>query len=195
MKEEQIYLEYVSLEELQGAPRNPKDHDIGALHESIKRFDFVAPFIINENTGRLVVGHGRLRVLQQMKANGMEPPGHIVKKGESWQVPVIKGIYFRNEKEAEAYLLADNRLTELGSWHQDQLVQVLSDLAVDEKDLIGVGWDSNDIDAMLANDKIQYKEEIPETFQVIVECEAESQQIELLSMLQQKGYSCRALVS
>lgn len=145
----QVYLEYMPLEKLQRAFRNPKDHDIGTLHESMKRFDFVSPLIINEETGRLVVGHGRLDALQQMKANGQKPPSRIIEKDKSWHVPVIRGVCFKDEKEAEAYILADNRLTELGAWHQDQLVQVLSDLAADEKDLIGIGWDAEDIDELI----------------------------------------------
>lgn len=149
---DKLKIEYMPIEDIRRAPRNPKDHDLGALHGSLKRFEFVSPLIINEGTGRLVVGHGRLDVLQQLKATGKKPPGRVVKKGESWLVPVVRGVEFASDEDAEAYLLADNHLGELGGWDEELLVQVLSDLAASGEEMLsGTGYDPDDIDKMLAN--------------------------------------------
>ena len=36
------------------------------IYQSIKRFGFTQPIMMNENTGKLLAGHGRLQTLQQM---------------------------------------------------------------------------------------------------------------------------------
>jgi hypothetical protein len=69
-----VRVEYMALSALLRAPRNPKNHDIGLMHESSKRFGAVEPPTINEKTGRTVAGHGRLDTLQQSKARGEKPP-------------------------------------------------------------------------------------------------------------------------
>lgn len=51
-----LRLEHVALSQLLRAPRNPKRHDLGALRQSLGRFGYVAPVIVDESTGRLVAG-------------------------------------------------------------------------------------------------------------------------------------------
>lgn len=147
----EISIEYVPLSELQRWPRNPKDHDLGELHQSIERFGYINPILVDERTEQLVAGHGRLDALQQMKASGSSAPKRVRVEGGEWFVPVIRGVEFNSDAEAEAYQLADNRLTELGGWIEEDLAGVLSDLAAEgEEMLTGVGWGLNDIDELLA---------------------------------------------
>ena len=63
-----LRVEYLDLEGLVRAPRNPKQHDLGVLQASLDRFGFVAPIILDERTGRLVAGHGRLDALEKLKS-------------------------------------------------------------------------------------------------------------------------------
>ena len=81
MDKDAIRIEYMPLDKLQRWPRNPKAHDLGALHVSINRFGFITPLIVDERTGKLAAGHGRLDALQQMKARGADPPARIVLSG------------------------------------------------------------------------------------------------------------------
>ena len=55
-----LRIEYVALADLKRHPRNPKDHDLGAISRSVNRFGFTAPVIIDERTGYLAAGHGRI---------------------------------------------------------------------------------------------------------------------------------------
>lgn len=121
---------------------------MGTLHQSIARFGFVSPIIIDERTGQLVAGHGRLDALQQMKTTGQPPPERIISKNGEWLVPVIRGVTFKDTTEAEAYALADNRLVEAGGWDEEALATVLSDLAAQDA-LQGIGWDRDDVDQIL----------------------------------------------
>ena len=144
-----LRIEYMPLSKLKRAPRNPKEHDLGMLHSSIERFGYVDPIMLDENTGRLVAGHGRLDALQQMKASGGDAPARIRADGTEWLVPVIRGIAFDDEREAEAYLVADNQATILGGWDEAVLADVLADFAEDDA-LEGMGFDGDDLDVLLA---------------------------------------------
>jgi hypothetical protein len=55
-------------------------------------------------------------------------------------VPVVRGVAFKNQKEADAYLLADNRQAELGGWDDVMLGEMLGE-QVDAMDGIGFGLD------------------------------------------------------
>jgi hypothetical protein len=143
----QAKLTYEYLDEIQPAEVNPKDHDLGAIMESMRRFGFVAPLVVNTTTGNLVVGHGRAKALQQLVEEGEQPPNRItVDKAKRWKVPVVN-VEFASDEEARAYLVADNRLTELGGWNYDELAQVLTGLG---DNLVGTGYDGEDLDDVLA---------------------------------------------
>ena len=144
-----IQVEYLPLSEIVGADINPKDHDIGQIYQSIKRFGFTQPIMMNENTGKLLAGHGRLQTLQQMKQGGEKVPNRIKEKDGEWLVPVLKGISFEDDMEAQAYLIADNRLTELGGWNTGELVDTLQELVEGGFSLDGVGYDFDDLETMV----------------------------------------------
>jgi hypothetical protein len=146
-----LWIAYLPLEGIRRAQRNPKDHDTGAIDDSMHRFGFVAPMVLNETTQRLVAGHGRLDVLRQRKAAGLPPPAHVREEDSSWMVPVVRGVRFETDEDAEAYLLADNRLSELGGWNDSLLQESLSDLAASEDGLQGTGFDEDELDRMLSN--------------------------------------------
>ncbi|MGD0289934.1 MAG: DNA methyltransferase [Candidatus Binataceae bacterium] len=140
---------YTKLGSLLRAPRNPKNHDIELIHQSFSRFGYVEPIAIDEKTGRIVAGHGRLDTLQQQKANGEKPPERIVERDGDWYVPVLRGIEFDSDTDAEAYLIASNQTTIAGGWEKAELTKLLSDLASQDGGLDGVGFDREDLDDFL----------------------------------------------
>jgi hypothetical protein len=143
-----VHIEYLPIDQLLKSPQNPKEHDIGGIHESVKRFGYVTPIVIDEATGYIIEGHGRLETLQQKKHAGNPPPTGIHEKKGSWLVPVVRGISFDGEHDAQAYLIAANRLTELGGWHDARLAEVLQDLCAHES-LAGIGYDADDLDVLM----------------------------------------------
>jgi hypothetical protein len=144
-----VRIEYVPLGSLKLHPRNPKDHDLGALAASFGRFGFVAPIIVDERSGYIAAGHGRYRALLAMKQQRQPPPARVRETGDGeWLVPVVRGVEFRDADAAAGYLVADNRLVILGGWKQDELASLLKELG--EKDaLAGTGYDGDDVDALL----------------------------------------------
>jgi ParB-like chromosome segregation protein Spo0J len=150
---DELRIEYVSLSELveRKHSRNPKDHDIGAISRSVNRFGFTAPVILDERTGYLAAGHGRIDTLAQLKAQGKQPPANVkTDKAGEWLVPVVRGHGFNSDEEVEAYLVADNRLTSLGGWNEPELVALLQDLAAEDEALLEVtGYDGDDLEQLL----------------------------------------------
>jgi hypothetical protein len=111
-----LRIEYVSLAEISGWPGNPKRHDLAGIGGSIDRWGFNDPLVRDERTGQLVEGHGRLAALEQRQRTGGPPPGHVRVDGGTWLVPVVRGVSFETEAEAEGYLLAHNQLPASGGW-------------------------------------------------------------------------------
>jgi hypothetical protein len=129
---------------LKGAARNPKRHspDIG---KSIDRFGYIEPIILNEATGRLVAGHGRIESLKARKEGGGAVPEGIKENHADWLVPVIRGKSFKDEAEAEAYLIASNQLTIGGGWLAE-----IGDILNSLPSLEGLGFEQGQIKAFKA---------------------------------------------
>ena len=154
-----VRVEYMLLDEITEADINVKDHDIGAIHESMNRFGFTSPLLMNEATMKLVAGHGRIEALNQKRQFNEPRPNNIeVDEDNNWTVPVIRGISFKDENEAQAYLLADNRLVELGGWNTDALLEELKKLSQEAEGLAGTGFDDADL-ASLSQDLDKLNEE------------------------------------
>lgn len=148
--EQQRRIEYVALSKIQGAARNPKQHAEKDIEASVGRFGFVETPVLDERTGRLVAGHGRVKVLNALKASNRAAPKGIRVDGDDWYVPVERGWASTNDSEAEAYLVASNRLTENGGWDDAGLGALLKDLRDSSEDaLAGVGFSDKDVDKLL----------------------------------------------
>jgi hypothetical protein len=143
---------YMPLDELVPATHNPKKHRLDLLRSSMDRFGFAAPVLRDERTGRLVVGHGRAETLSQMRDAGQSPPDGVqLDDAGRWLVPVVRGWASRSDAEADAYLLADNKHTELGGWDDAGLAEVLTSLAGNDFDLAELaGWTPSELEELLS---------------------------------------------
>jgi len=138
-------LTYFPLAQLQADPANPKAHALDTIGESIGRFGYVEPIVLDERTGFIVSGHGRTKALRDAKGRGEAPPEgvQIGERGE-WMVPVVGGWASRNDAEARGALIALNRTGELGGWDDEQLLAILERLSAEDS-LVGVGYDEDDL--------------------------------------------------
>lgn len=143
-------LQEVAIDLLVPYERNAKKHpdeQIEKLQASIREFGFVSPCLIDKDYN-IIAGHGRVMAAKQM---GLE------------RVPcvLIEGL---TEEQRRAYILADNRLTELGGWDMDAVKIELEDLALDDFDitLTGFDFDFADEDTEVIDDEYDAdKEDIP----------------------------------
>lgn len=169
-------IEYMPLDQIPPATRNPKSHDLAALVLSIAQFGYTDPSMLDERTGRLVGGHGRLEAVRAIRAyhegghlgarkagynlpattwetyRGIAadaaPPEGVTATDGGWLVPVVRGWSSADDAEAEALLVALNRMTELGGWDKGLLADILGDL--ERVELLDVaGYDSDDLETLL----------------------------------------------
>lgn len=143
-------IEYVSLKKLRADPRNPKAHAGEAIEHSVGRFGFVEPIVVDERTGYIASGHGRVETLTRMRVDKKAAPSgvRVTSKGD-WLVPVVKGWGSKTDAEAGAALIAFNRTTELGGWVDEALLDLLQE--IDDADGLGFGEDAlADLEASVA---------------------------------------------
>ena len=157
----EVRIEYMDLEQLKAWPRNPKAHERGLIQTSIGRFGFVDPIVLDERSGCIASGHGRVEALREMKEAGQSPPDRVVISASGdWSVPVVRGVSFKDEDSLARYAVAANRLVELGGWDDDVLVQVLERIT-DDSGLDGTGYAEDDVTALRAvldaREKLQAK--------------------------------------
>lgn len=123
------YIEYLRLDDIEGAAVNPKGHDEAGIAASIDTFGLAEVPLLDERTGRLVAGHGRIGDLRVRRDAGQPPPeGVDVDDDGAWLVPVERGWSSEDDDHAAAYLVASNRLTERGGWEMEPLAELLSSL-------------------------------------------------------------------
>ena len=126
-----VNLQEVAIDLLRPYERNAKKHpqdQVDKIIASIQEFGFVTPCIIDSDYN-LIAGHGRVQAAKEM---GLETVPCVFVEGLT-------------ETQRKAYILADNRLGELGEWDIDLVsgeLQTLKDLGFDI-DL--TGFDIDDI--------------------------------------------------
>jgi ParB-like chromosome segregation protein Spo0J len=143
---------------------------------SIKRFGFTVPVLIDPD-GEIIAGHGR--VLAARNLNLDEVP-----------VMVARGWSAAQKK---AYVIADNKLTLNGGWDKDILREEFAALQADDFDLGLTGFTPVEINRILGLDDIEPT--VHATFQILITCDSEQAQLELLEAFQARGLNCKALIA
>jgi hypothetical protein len=139
-------LTYLPLKSLRPDPANPKAHSLGTIQDSVNRFGYLEPIVVDERTGFIISGHGRTEALTSAWAENQTPPeGVTVADDGGWLVPVVTGWSSRNDAEARGALIALNRTTELGGWQDDVLLDLLSELALTDDGFTGIGYDDDSL--------------------------------------------------
>lgn len=143
-----LSIEYVPLEQIAPAVRNPKLHDLPGIVASIEEHGFADTPILDERTQRFVAGHGRCEALVHMKANGDPiPAGLILNDDNEWCLPIQRGWASRSDAHAEAFIIAHNRLAEAGGWNDTMLAEMLHDVnAYDPALFDGIGYTAEEMD-------------------------------------------------
>lgn len=148
-----IRIEYESLRALAAKPAklNPKSHHIAGIASAFAAVGFVDPPILDERTGRLVHGHGRVETLLAGLDAGEQPPERVelAPGGDDWLVPVVRGVAFANDKAAGAYAIGANQLTIAGGFDEAMLAEVLASIK-GSAEARATGMTAEEIDALIS---------------------------------------------
>lgn len=185
-------------------PNNEKTHDLPDIMASIRRHGFTTPAEIDERTGLLGAGHGRVEALATMCEAREERPRRIGFDSETgeWLVPLLRdALDTDDDLDAADYRITANRLTEKGGWDPGRLTATLSELRAANR-LEGTGFTAPDLDALLASMPRQHPALAPDQSErlitrrsVLVEVADDRAQRELIDRLTKDGLKCRALNS
>jgi hypothetical protein len=133
-----LKVEYVSPDTLSAFAGNARTHSekqVGQIAESIRKFGFVNPILVDD-AGGVIAGHGRLMAAGLLAMD---------------MVPVIR-ITHLSERERRALVLADNKIALNAGWDLSKLSDELSALVEMDFNLELTGFDEHEIDALLRDD-------------------------------------------
>lgn len=159
--------------------KNPRKNAdaVKYVRASIEKFGFKQPIVIDSN--RVIIsGHTRL---EAAKSLGMD------------EVPCIVADDL-TEAQAKALRLADNKVAEFSEWEMNLLGGELGELAeISDIDMGDFGFDLTDLDNIGMDDDENAEKgvNLSDTYQIIVECESETEQQEFFEKLSGEGYRCR----
>jgi DNA modification methylase len=132
-----LEITYLQTTSLKPDPRNPRVHSdkqVRQIARSIESFGFNVPLLIDDEQ-KVIAGHGRLLAARRLGWN---------------TVPAIR-LSHLTESQRMAFLIADNKLTENGSWDERMLgeqLKILSELELDF-DLETIGFEVPEIDLFI----------------------------------------------
>lgn len=107
----------------------PGDAEYEKLKRSVETFGYVEPIIWNEQTGQIVGGHQRLKVMQDLNYKEIDC--------------VIISI---DEDQEKALNVALNKIS--GSWDEDKLMSLMTDLEGSDFDVSLTGFDVDELDEL-----------------------------------------------
>ena len=122
---------------LQPHPNNSRIHKpehVRRIMNSIRQWGFTIPVLLDDRH-MILAGHGRVRAAQELKLK---------------KVPCIVASDWSDEQK-RAYLIADNRLTEVGEWDESNLAAELSALADLDFDISILGISDPEINRLHAS--------------------------------------------
>jgi DNA modification methylase len=134
-----IAVVYRAIDALGPDPRNARIHSkrqIRQIAASIREFGFNVPVLVDADL-KVIAGHGRLLACKEL----------------GWrEVPTI-GLDHLSEAQARAFMIADNRLTEIARWDDRLLAEQLKELSLLDLDfsIELTGFEMGEIDLRIAS--------------------------------------------
>jgi DNA modification methylase len=134
-----LFVTYWPIEELKPDPANPRSHSkkqIRQIAKSIREFGFNTPVLIDRN-GTVICGHGRLLACRELRMT---------------EVPTVC-LDHLTPAQTRAFMIADNRLTEIATWDDRLLAEQLKELSLLELDFSVelTGFEMGEIDLRIAS--------------------------------------------
>lgn len=128
-------VEQIPISSLRSYERNARSHSkkqIRALAKSIATFGFCAPILIDDDNG-VIAGHARVAAAKKLGLLG---------------VPAIR-LSHLSEPQKRAYIITDNRLSEMANWDKEVLATELQGLIDVGFEIEVTGFEAAQVDLLL----------------------------------------------
>jgi ParB-like chromosome segregation protein Spo0J len=135
----ELRIVYRRIDDLKPDPANPRRHtrkQVRQIAESIKAFGFNVPILIDRD-GNIIAGHGRWLAGREFGIT---------------EVPTLC-LDHLTPAQARAFMIADNRLTEISVWDDRLLARQLKELSLVglDFDIEVTGFEMGEIDLRIAS--------------------------------------------
>ena len=122
----------VPIDEIQPHPRNVREGDVGAIAQSLEQHGQYLPVTVQESTGNILRGNHTWRAMKSL----------------GWTSCAAQYIDV-DDDTALRIMLVDNRTNDLATYNDPALAELLIELAGSELELLGTGFDRDDLDVLL----------------------------------------------
>ena len=176
-------------------PRKINAKQLAVLKKSMAEFGDLSGIVVNSRTGNMIGGHQRIKNLDPewpIKKNpeaddtGTIALGHVK---TPWGQILYREVDWDPTKEKAANLAANKHG---GEWDLPKLEIILNELKDLDFDLELTGFN---FDQPKGPDDNLPDPQIDEKFMIVIDCDSEGQQVELLTRFQEEGLQCKALIS
>lgn len=182
--------------------KNPRKHtpeQVEKILQLMLTHGWTMPPLIDE-AGGLIAGHGRdmaaelaeQRGLTLRMANGTPIPAGTI--------PVMSAVGW-TDAQKRAYVIADNKLTEIAGWDDDLLKAELLALQAADFDIASIGFAEKELVTFLANTNGDDgggeppESKYSEQYGVIVLCKDEAEQQATYEALMAEGRNCKVVTT
>ena len=131
----------VEINTVHSHPRNVRQGDIGAISTSLTAHGQYKPILVQSSTNFIIAGNHTWKAAQHL----------------GWTEIAVQYLDVDDDK-ALRILLADNRATDLATYDEHALAQVLSEYAR-TYDMTGLLWDQDDLDDLLRREQFRLSEQ------------------------------------
>ena len=100
------------------------------------------------------------------------------------------------EEEKRAYVIADNQLALNAGWDMETLTSEILALSDADFDMSVLGFDETQLSDFLGlgSESTDQSDGLQSSWAIILDCEGEAHQVELLEEFESRGLKCRALI-
>ena len=180
----------VPIAELVPDPTNPVRHNeknLAAIRGSLAKFGQRLPVVVRSEGMIVEKGNGVVEAARQL----------------GW-THIARVLVDDDNVTATSFAIADNRCSDLHRWDEDVMEQLIRDVDSGNEDLQQMYADlAKDLGIAIveagaageSDETPPEPAELPDKYQIIVTCEDESMQAELLERLSKEGLECRALIA
>lgn len=122
----------ISIDEVTTHPRNVRQGDIGAISQSLQAHGQYRPITYQKSTGHILAGNHTWKAAKSL----------------GWK-EIIASAIDCDDEQALRILLADNRSSDLATYDDQELMQLLQEIASTGSELLGTLYDGDDLDDLV----------------------------------------------